>query len=443
MKKLCGICQTDGKSKDAVWFCKKCDSWICDDCKESHDNFRDLQNHIIVTKHNMIYSDSTAASDVSDRLRQLSTKPLEEETNSRGGSRGGNETKPQSNSRNPTFHSSTKPSAEETYPRGGSRGGNETKPQSNSRNEKSYSSTQPSDSVDTVSSQTKPTIASRTAQHDNINILGYTTIKMIKETDMKASGDKKDRLITGCCFMSKGELIACDNNNLKIKLLDRSLSLVDSLDLPGKPWDVAALDNSNVIVTMPGKKQLQFIQVLPSLKRVRTIDVGKECRGVAVADDKIFISCYNYTDWVGDIRVYDIEGRVLVKRLGINPDGSSMFRWPQYVAVSWSGDKIFVSDYNTITLSCLTSDGKLVYQYRDMELKGPTGLLVDDNDNVIVCGYYSNTIQVITSTGKKHKTLLSSEDGIKRRPVCVSFRPSDRTLIVGGNNNNLLVYQMT
>ena len=416
IRKLCGICQTEGKSKDAVCFCKDCDYWICGDCKESHDNFRDLQNHTIISGKDVFYSNSTGPSEVSDLLRQLSTKPSEEES----------------------------------HPKGGSGVGSETKPQSNSRNEKSYSSTQPSDnvpssssptkpaidSVTALSSQTKPSIASRTAQHDNIDILRYKTIKKIKRIHVKDSHDREIYDITSCCFMSKGEFIACDYNNYKIKLLDRSLKYIflDSLVLYFKPHDVAAVDNSNVIVTMPRWGKLQFIQVLPSLKLGRTIDVGnvgvgEECWGVAVAAGKIFVSCYNSVDQVGDIRVYDLEGRDLGKRLGINPDGSNMFRCPWYVAASRSGDKIFVSDVATDTVSCLTGDGNIVYQYRDKELKWLRGLFVDDYDNVIVCGYDSNTVQVITSAGEKHKTLLSKKEGILN-PQCVSFRPSDETLVV-------------
>ena len=156
------------------------------------------------------------------------------------------------------------------------------------------------------------------------------------------------------------------------------------------------------------------------------------CLGVAVARGNIFVSYINYDERVAYIRVYDIEGRDLGKRLGINPDGSSMFPFPDHVAVGRSGDKIFVSDCDTCTVSCLTGDGKLVYQYRD----------IDDNDNVIICGYVSHTVQVIKSGGLKHKTLLSSQDGISN-PECVSFNPSDRTLVVGGENDKLLVYQMS
>ena len=404
MKKVCGLCNADGKNKEARCFCKNCDAWICDDCTKSHKRFRDLKKHTIVSRKDMFHSDSTVPCDISVRLGQLSTKPSEEKSYSKTGS--------------------------------------ETKPCSTSKNKQTDSSTQPSDAVASSSSRTKPSIVSA-AQHSNINILGYKTIKKVKEIDVKVSGDREDCDITGCCFMPGGTMILCDWNNDKIKLLDRSLSLVDSLDPPEEPWDVAAVDNSNVIVTMPWKTQLQFIQVLPSLKLGRTIDVGEMCWGVAVAAGKIFVSCYNDDDEVGDIRVYDIEGRDMRKRLGISPNGSIMFRRPPNVAASRSGDKVFVSDWFTHTVSCLTGDGKIVYQYRDDDLEGPRGLLVDDNDNVIVCGGYSNTVQAITSAGKKHKTLLSSEDGISY-PLCVSFRPSDRTLVVGsGLSDKLLIYQMS
>ena len=405
MKKVCGLCNADGKNKEARYFCKNCDAWICDDCTKSHKRFRDLKEHTIVSRKDMFHSDSTVPCDISVRLGQLSTKPSEEKSYSKTGS--------------------------------------ETKPQSPSENKQSDSSTQPSDAVVSSKSRTKLSSDFPIAQHSNVNILGYKTIKKIKEIDVKVSGDREDCDITGCCFMPGGTMILCDWNNDKIKLLDRSLSVVDSLDLPGKPWAVVAVDNSNVIVIMPWKKQLQFIQVLPSLKLRRTIHVDEECRGVDVAAGKIFIPCYNYDEKVGDIRVYDIEGRDMGKRLGINPDGSNMFRCPNRVAVSRSGDKIFVSDWNTHTVSCLTGDGKIVYQYRDDDLEEPTGLLVDDNDNVIVCGYLSDTVQVITSAGQKHKTLLSKKGGISN-PQCVSFRPSDGTLVVGGRcSDKLLVYQMS
>ena len=416
IKKQCGICKSKGKQKDARCFCKNCDAWICVDCKESHENFRELQIHTIFTKDDLIRSESSAPSGISNRLEKLSTNPSEEPSHKPG--------------------SETKLSDESSR-----QSGSETKPQAYGENSNGNLQTKPSEDV-AAKSPAKTITDSLAAEHGNIDILRYKTIKEIKEININISGDNNSRLITGCCFMPGGTMILCDSNNDKIKLLDRSLSVADGLYLPGRPFDVAAVDNSNVIVTMPWKKQLQFIQVLPSLKLGRTIDVGEMCWGVAVAAGKIFVSCYGSFDEVADIRVYDLEGRDLRKRLGINPDGSNMFRWPHYVAVSRSGDKIFVSDNHTHTVTCLTGDGNIVYQYRDSELRWPHGFLVDDNDNVIVCGWGSDTVQVITSAGEKHKTLLSKKDVIYW-PRCVSFRPIDGTLVVGHFENTLQMYKMS
>ena len=416
IRKSCGVCKTKGIEKDARCFCKDCDAWICDDCKESHENFRDLQKNTIVTKDALIHSDSTAPSDISTRLEQLSTKPSEDSS-----VYSDNETKPFEESS--LLHDS------------------ETKPQAYGEDKNGNLQTKPSD-YDASKSPAKAITESPAAEDGNIDILRYKTIKKIKELNVKVSSDTSRCNITGCCFIPGGKLILCDWGNDKIKLLDRSLSVVDSLDLPGNPRDVALVDSSNVIVTMPVRTQLQFIQVSPSLKPGRTIHVGEWCSGVDVAVGRIFISYNDFIDKVGDIRVHDLEGRVLGTKLGISPNGSNMFRRPDFVAVNRSGDKIFVSDYDTNTVSCLTSDGKIVYQYRDKELRGSAGLLVDDNDNAIVCSWWSNIVQVIQSAGNKHKTLLTSEDGIDR-PQCVRFRPGDGTLVVGGEGNYLLVYNMS
>ena len=65
-----------------------------------------------------------------------------------------------------------------------------------------------------------------------------------------------------------------------------------------------------------------------------------------------------------------------------------MFRFPEYVVVRRSGDP----GRGAHTVTCLTIDGQIVYQYRDAQLLRPRGLYVDDYDSVIVCG--ESTIQV-------------------------------------------------
>ena len=314
-----------------------------------------------------------------------------------------------------------------------------TKP---SEAESSNSSTEPSDGDNISILASKPSTDSNTAPYDINNVLLYSKVEKVGNINVMVSGDKLYCCITGCCFMPSGELVLYDFGNKKIKLLDSSLSLVNSLSIPGGDWDtaVAAIDSNSVIVTLAAKKQVQLIQVLPSLKIARTYDVDAYSNGVAAAAGKIFVLCGGINK-KNEIRVYDFEGRELLKRQVINLSGTNSFVFPFYVAVSRLGDKIYVSDRDTHTVSCLSSDGDILFQYRDDNLQRPCGLFVDDKDNVIVCGDNSHTVQVFTSSGDIHKTLLTSKDGISN-PICVGVRPDTGTLVVGcWDNEKISVFK--
>ena len=131
----------------------------------------------------------------------------------------------------------------------------------------------------------------------------------------------------------------------------------------------------------------------------------------------------------GEVRVLDKQGN-LKRRLGLNEDGSCLFSAPYYITVSTAGDKVFVSDWNNGTVTCMKVDGSIIYQYKDKDLRGPCGLYCDDGDNILVCGHDSNNIKVITADGKNYGTVLSSQDGLKW-PMSIAYRKSDGTLVVG------------
>ena len=83
--------------------------------------------------------------------------------------------------------------------------------------------------------------------------------------------DDSSPWITGCCFIPSGDLVLCDYSNSKLKLLDQQFNEKDSLSLNANPWSLSVTDNSNVIVTLPNTKQLQYVQLVPHMKAGRVI----------------------------------------------------------------------------------------------------------------------------------------------------------------------------
>ena len=253
--------------------------------------------------------------------------------------------------------------------------------------------------------------------------------------------DDGEPWITGCCFMPSCDLVLCDYNNSKLELLDQTFKVEDSLSLNDKPWSLSAIDNSNVIVTIPATKQLQYVQLVPHMKAGRVIQLDKKCWDVAVTGYEIFVSCHNGPG-EGEVRVLDLSGN-LKRKLGVNKDGSYQFQSPTYLTVSTTGKKIFVSDWVTSVISCMTPDGNIIYEYKDGDLRNPKALFVDAGDNIFVCDRYSDNAQVITADGRKYGALISANDGL-RKPYSIAFRESDNTLVVGClSNNNIFCYKLS
>ena len=228
--------------------------------------------------------------------------------------------------------------------------------------------------------------------------------------------------------MPAGEVVLYDRNNGKLKLLDSSDALKHSLKLKDNPWDISVVDAKTVIVTLPWKQQLQYIEVFPQLVSGRVLQLDKKCWDVHVTGDKIFTSCHNDSEQ-GDVRILDLDGNLL-QQLGINQDGTIPFTTPYNITVCPLEKTIFVSDTEKAAVTCMTMDNHVIYQYLDKEMKFPVGSHYDSGDNILFSDYELNNIQMITAEGKKHCDLVSSKDALKLHRS-ISFRESNDTLIVG------------
>ena len=88
-----------------------------------------------------------------------------------------------------------------------------------------------------------------------------------------------------------------------------------------------------------------------------------------------------------------------------------MLTKPRYITVNRSGEKIYVSDWSTHTITCMSVDGR-----KEFSMGEPRGLLCDSEDDILVCGLFSRCVQVLKADGKRHCTLLT-ESGVINTPV--------------------------
>ena len=273
-------------------------------------------------------------------------------------------------------------------------------------------------------------IVKSTAVKDARPVVADMGIQSITKVDVKSPSDKKGPLISGSLFMPNGELILCDDRNASVKVLNADFTQKEQIKISSRPWDLALMSNEEIVVTQPDVKSLLFIEVVPKLQTGSSITLDQICRGVVVKNGFIYVSFDN-----GEIRIIDKAGQQQ-----INVYSGFRFQLPFYVSVSQS-DLLCVSECNGNNIRVFnTNSGKELYSYKNTGLVKPFKSYIDGAENILICGIRSNNVHVVNNSGKLIKILLSASDGLNQ-PCTISFRPSDKTLIVGGQQK-LIVCKM-
>ena len=262
-----------------------------------------------------------------------------------------------------------------------------------------------------------------------------------REVQIKLPNDKSLPFITGCTFMVDGQLLLCDCDNKTIKLLNSTFDITGNLTMDSRPRDISAVDSTRAVVTLPNIKQLKFIDILPALKADKQIQLDKQCWGVDVVRDEIYVTCHD-NPGNAEIRVFGKNGTFTRKVPDVNNTLSSLRR-PYYIAVSKTSSKIYLSEVKTSIVRCISVDGSLVFNYQHDDLKIPRTVLADEEDNILICGDCSYNIHVVTSTGQHHSVLYTVQGRQYNMCLSLAYRQTDRTLVIGLLDNNLLVLQLT
>ncbi|XP_053379857.1 uncharacterized protein LOC123527629 [Mercenaria mercenaria] len=250
------------------------------------------------------------------------------------------------------------------------------------------------------------------------------------EYSIHSADDTTLSCISDSCLMENGSIILADQNNRNLKRLNRLFQLKESLTLPGKPCAVCPTGHFEVGVSLHVKKTIQFVSITNPMTTTTSFKVGESCRGLAYYNDMLYLSCggmVKYHDGPGQIRICDRSGKIIrrierevliPKRMSINFDKSPV--------------DIFVADEKNGVLMLDTSepcvDARNIFKHKGMV--SPIGLCYIGGGQVIVCGYDSNNVILISDSGTLIKELLTKGRGIAM-PKTVCLDQTGSKLLVG------------
>jgi hypothetical protein len=247
---------------------------------------------------------------------------------------------------------------------------------------------------------------------------------------VKLESDENECSIISACYMKNGTIIQADNKNRKLKRLDsHNYIITDWYNLPGQPWQICKINETQVAVTLPFQQEIYFISVDRQMKTTNKIETGFNCYGFAYAKNHLYISDET------SVFIYTMTGRRL-KQFSTDQSGQKLFSDINSIAVSKNAARIYVAD-DLKGLIVLDNNGQIVTRYNSKLLQMASYCNLTEAGSVLVSGHDSNNVLQFTSDGELKGEVIKADS---RKPaatlsVCCNQQMSKMCISRDGEDN--------
>ncbi|XP_060596066.1 uncharacterized protein LOC132749826 [Ruditapes philippinarum] len=297
--------------------------------------------------------------------------------------------------------------------------------------------------VEGIDLQPDRTILTQLQQKKTLGILSEkitktaVTLFQIKGNQSYNVQVKSDKIICNIhsvSCMEDGTIILADYNNNKLKRLHSyNYTVTDDCDLPSEPHQVCMINNTQVAVTVPSKKEVHFISLERQMKTTNKIKTDFKCYGLAYANKNLYISDDT------SVYMYTLSGRKL-KQFSKDQSGHKLFSDICRIAVSQDATRIYVADYCN-GLIVLDNNGQVITSFNDGQLQGSNCCYLTEAGNVLVSGYLSNNVLQFTYEGELIGEVIKA-DKRKRGIKSVCCNQQMTKIYIGRPADEIEVYDI-
>ena len=228
--------------------------------------------------------------------------------------------------------------------------------------------------------------------------------------------------ITGLTIVSNDTLaFVCGLTNYSVRLLDIDTGKILSRSerLREKPFDITAISDNKLAVTVPALKWIRLLSSTDGkLILSHRINTDGCCKGISYGDGKLVVTFVDPPK----VEVLDMSGEKLYTSLG-----GVMFRAPRYVSVSSDEESCYVSDKQMIIH--MDWEGQVIRRYTDqsMDAKGITST----KSGFLVCDGRGNVCKMSATC---HKDIVYSMNLPASQSHVICVNSTDNSFFVSFGN---------
>ncbi|CAC5356791.1 unnamed protein product [Mytilus coruscus] len=225
--------------------------------------------------------------------------------------------------------------------------------------------------------------------------INYVGLQLKTRFNVKQEGVL--RVLTGCTMLPNGNLLIADyyGKNVLIEYNEDGKHIRD-IPCSDSPFDLTVMDTERIAVTYANDvaDDIEFL-IIKNNTIEKKVNLNSICNGILCQDNKLFIVIED------GIVITDIAGKVL-KQLIVDCDS----------CIGTTKDRINFTVKDDQTVHCISMTGEEILVRKEESLVHPSGITVDDHQNVFVVDRDSNSLIVIQHDGRSSITLLSETDGL-------------------------------
>ncbi|XP_052285296.1 uncharacterized protein LOC127881441 [Dreissena polymorpha] len=221
----------------------------------------------------------------------------------------------------------------------------------------------------------------------------------LHEIRMHRKDDQDEPMITSICSLNNNHFITLDRSNNKLLLVHQDGVIITQYVFTSQIWDMTLVDSLTVAVTVPDNDKIVIVKVRNNnLCAERLIKTSNICYGICAIEGFIVVTVKG-----GYVKIVTKAGEE-VASLRHNHRGELLFTDPQHVQTNRDQNELYVTDYTLHTLTALVLTGVKIdsqpkFIFRNNELRNPTGLCLDINGNIYVCGFASHNVLKVSPDG--------------------------------------------
>ncbi|XP_071121456.1 RB1-inducible coiled-coil protein 1-like [Mytilus edulis] len=242
---------------------------------------------------------------------------------------------------------------------------------------------------------------------------------------------KQTKHIFGTCLLPDGRMVFSSNKfgNCSIIVLNANGSLSFEVELPSPSFDVTYISEDNTLAVSSGNSGSTCIHIVDMQNQSvrKTISVKDYIYGITYTGSNLVFSGLNKGIRIinpNDETTSDVVGGTI----------------PGYCYITTLDNKLYHTNPKANTVTCYDQQGKTHWTFRNERiLQTPAGISVDDNGDVYVLGRGSNNLIMISTDGKRHRQLLSANEGLSE-PWSIHLSKDRNLLLVANRRKNAFLY---